>query len=96
MLAMDLLFVLLAARLTGGAQSPFLAQSYLIILAALSFTNYGVVSRSRSRLPDRFLAQYPFWLRSICPYLSSALYYPLIYWRADSPVFLVRRLKIVL
>ncbi|MES2461017.1 MAG: PP2C family protein-serine/threonine phosphatase [Armatimonadota bacterium] len=34
MLSLDLFFVFLAARLTGGAHSPFLGQCYLIILAA--------------------------------------------------------------
>ncbi len=34
MLGLDLLFIFLAARLTGGAHSPFLGQCYLIILAA--------------------------------------------------------------
>jgi sigma-B regulation protein RsbU (phosphoserine phosphatase) len=33
MLALDLVFILLGARQTGGAQSPFLFQCYLIILA---------------------------------------------------------------
>lgn len=61
MLGLDLAFVLLAARLTGGAQSPFLGQSYLIILAAaLWYDLIGGVAVGIAASVIAATAQYPF------------------------------------
>jgi hypothetical protein len=94
MLALDLLFVLLAARLTGGAQSPFLAQSYLIILAAaLLYELWGGITVAIAACLIVFGAQYPFWLRSNLPIPLLGTLLPSYILAGGFTGFLVRRLK---
>ncbi len=60
MLGLDLVFILLAARLTGGVQSPFMGQYYLIILAAaLLYDLPGGILVAVAACGAALAAQYP-------------------------------------
>jgi hypothetical protein len=88
MLGLDLVFVLLAARLTGGAQSPFLGQSYLIILAAaLLYDLRGGIAIGLAASVLALAAEYPAFPLGDLQVRVLGNLVPLTSWRADSPGF---------